>query len=130
MGNAASEMQHIANALQGMGPEEQKFLQAVYEGKLEETAAILKSNPNVIYARTREFLNAWHIAAKNGNMEVGAASGAASAGGLPLLLVAVTEGVGVAGCGLVGGWVGASGPALEGASRGRSDDSDVPGVPP
>mmetsp|Transcript_36791 Transcript_36791/g.81832 ORF Transcript_36791/g.81832 Transcript_36791/m.81832 type:complete len:516 (-) Transcript_36791:2973-4520(-) len=70
MGNAASELQHVANALTGMLPEEKKFLEAVYEGKVQEARALLKSNPNVIYARTREWDNAWHAAAVSGNLEM------------------------------------------------------------
>lgn len=33
MGNAQSELQHLANQLQGSGVDEKKFLEAVYKGK-------------------------------------------------------------------------------------------------
>ncbi len=32
----------------------------------------LKTNPNVIYARTRDWQNAWHMAALTGSLEVSA----------------------------------------------------------
>ncbi|GLC42861.1 hypothetical protein PLESTB_001432200 [Pleodorina starrii] len=70
MGQAASELQHVANQLQGMGPDEKKFIQAVFEGKVEEAKAALLENPNVIFARTRDWYNAWHLAARAGNMEM------------------------------------------------------------
>jgi hypothetical protein len=34
MGNASSELQHIANTLSLMGPEEKKFMEAVLHGRL------------------------------------------------------------------------------------------------
>lgn len=55
MGNAASELQHIANQLEGSGADEKKFLSAVYEGKPDEAAKLLTSNPNLIYARTKDW---------------------------------------------------------------------------
>ncbi|GIL59195.1 hypothetical protein Vafri_13884 [Volvox africanus] len=70
MGQAASELQHVANQLQGMGPDEKKFIQAVFEGKVEEAKAALLENPNVIFARTKDWYNAWHLAARGGNMEM------------------------------------------------------------
>lgn len=70
MGQAASELQHVANQLQGLGPEEKKFLENVFEGKVEEAKNALMDNPNFIYARTRDWYNAWHLAARAGNMEV------------------------------------------------------------
>ncbi|GFR42799.1 hypothetical protein Agub_g3766 [Astrephomene gubernaculifera] len=70
MGQAASELQHVANQLQGMGPDEKKFIQAVFEAKVEESKAALLENPNVIFARTRDWYNAWHLAARAGNMEM------------------------------------------------------------
>lgn len=47
--------------------------QAVFEGKVEEAKAALIENPNVIFARTRDWYNAWHLAARVGNMEVSGA---------------------------------------------------------
>ncbi|MEW5316059.1 MAG: hypothetical protein WDW38_007449 [Sanguina aurantia] len=70
MGNAASEMQHLANQLQGMGPEEKKFLQAVFEGKNTEAVAALQANPNLIYARSGAGINAWHISAERGDLSM------------------------------------------------------------
>ncbi|KXZ45740.1 hypothetical protein GPECTOR_51g726 [Gonium pectorale] len=70
MGQAASELQHVANQLQGMAADEKKFIQAVFEGKVEESKAALLENPNVIFARTRDWYNAWHLAARAGNMEM------------------------------------------------------------
>ncbi len=48
-------------------------LQAVFEGKVEEAKQALEENPNVIFARTRDWYNAWHLAARAGNMEVSCA---------------------------------------------------------
>ncbi|KAG2486634.1 hypothetical protein HYH03_014690 [Edaphochlamys debaryana] len=70
MGQAASELQHVANQLQGMAQDEKKFIQAVFEGKVEEAKQALLDNPNVIFARTKDWYNAWHLAARAGNMEM------------------------------------------------------------
>jgi hypothetical protein len=44
MGNASSELQHIANALSGLSGEESKFLEAVYNGKILVSMKHLNSN--------------------------------------------------------------------------------------
>ncbi|GAX79644.1 hypothetical protein CEUSTIGMA_g7085.t1 [Chlamydomonas eustigma] len=70
MGNASSELQHIANALSGLSGEESKFLEAVYNGKILAVKDALAANPNVIYARTKDWENGWHIAAMKGSLEM------------------------------------------------------------
>eukprot|EP00798_Chlamydomonas_sp_ICE-L_P021325 gene21325-28257_t len=70
MGNASSELQHIANALSGMRKEEKAFLEAVLHGRPGKARECLKENPNVIYARTRNWENAWHMAALNGDLDM------------------------------------------------------------
>ena len=44
MGNAASEVQHIVNQVQGVGPQEKAFMTAVHEGKVDEAAELLKAS--------------------------------------------------------------------------------------
>lgn len=70
MGNASSELQHIANALSGMAGDEKRFVKAVFEGNVVVARDILMANPNVIFARTPEWQNAWHIAAHSGSLEM------------------------------------------------------------
>ncbi|KAL6760492.1 ankyrin repeat-containing domain protein [Haematococcus lacustris] len=76
MGNTASdavhaagrEMQHLANQLEGKAGDEKKFLAAVLEGKCLEASKLLKANPNLIYARSGDWHNAWHLAAQSGSL--------------------------------------------------------------
>lgn len=70
MGNAASELQHIANQVQGIGPQEKQFITAVFEGKVSEATDLLGENPNLIYSRTKDWYSGWHLAARAGNMQV------------------------------------------------------------